>query len=66
MLTKQMRELERQATVVNQQHILKLSDLMCRDGLYYIGGIVDVDGNGWVEKDVALDLLYNLNMDWVS
>jgi hypothetical protein len=66
MLTKQMRELERQATVVNQQHILKLSDLMCRDGLYYIGSIVDVDGNGWVEKDVALDLLYNLNIDWVS
>jgi len=67
MLTKQLREMERQAQVIEQhQNLLKLNDLMCCDGLYYIGDIVDVDGNGWVEKDVALDLLYNLNIDWMS
>lgn len=67
MLTKQMRELERQAQVIKQhQNMLKLEDLMCYDGLYYIGDIVDIDGSGWVEKNVALDLLYNLNIDWMS
>lgn len=67
MLTKQLREMERQAQVIEQhQNMLKLNDLMCVDGLYYIGDIVDVDGSGWVEKDVALDLLYNLNIDWMS
>lgn len=67
MLTKQLREMERQAQVIEQhQNMLKLNDLMCVDGLYYIGDIIDVDGNGWVERDVALDLLYNLNIDWMS
>ena len=66
MLTKQMRELERQATVVNQQHILKLSDLMCRDGLYYIGDLVDADGNNWVDERMAQQTLDQLNIDWVS
>ena len=32
----------------------------------HIGDIVDVDGSGWVSKETALDLLYNLNIDWMS
>lgn len=67
MLTKQMRELERQAQVIEQnQNMLKLNNLMCYDDLYYIGDIVDVDGSGWVSKEAALDLLNSLNIDWKS
>ena len=67
MLTKQMRELERQAQVIEQnQNMLKLNNLMCYDDLYYIGDIVDVDGSGWVSKKDALDLLNSLNVDWMS
>lgn len=67
MLTKQLREMERQAQVIEQhQNLLKLDDLMCHDDLYYIGDLVDVDGSGWVNKETALDLLYNLNIDWMS
>jgi hypothetical protein len=67
MLTKQLREMERQAQVIEQhQNLLKLEDLMCYDDMYYIGDIVDVDGSGWVTKEVALDLLYQLNIDWMS
>ena len=67
MLTKQLREMERQAQVIEQhQNLLKLDDLMCHDDLYYIGDLVDVDGSGWVSKKEALDLLYNLNIDWMS
>ena len=38
MLTKQMRELERQATVVNQntEHMIQLSDLNHYDDMYYV------------------------------
>ena len=55
MLTKQMRELERQATVVNQpnEHLIQLSDLNHYDDMYYVGDLVDLDGNNWVKKDMA-------------
>lgn len=67
MLTKQLREMERQAQVIEQhQNLLKLDDLMCYDEMYYVGDLVDMDGNGWVSKETALDLLYNLNIDWMS
>lgn len=47
--------------------MLTLNDLMELNGMYYIGDLVDVDGgNGWVSKEVAMDLIYNLNIDWVS
>jgi hypothetical protein len=70
MLTKQMRELERQATVVNQnkEYIIKLSDLMFDEynGMYYVGNIVDMDGSDWVNKDMAQQILDQLNVDWMS
>ena len=46
--------------------MIKLSDLMEHDGMYYVGDLVDMDGSGWVSKEVALDLIYNFNIDWVS
>lgn len=36
---------------------VKLEDLKCVDGLYYIGDLIDVDGNAWVEKSVALEII---------
>ena len=70
MLTKQLRELERQAQVIeqhnNNKHILKLSDLMCCDGLYYVGDLVDMDGSNWVDEKMAQQTLDQLNIDWMS
>lgn len=36
---------------------VKLEDLKCVDGLYYIGDLIDVDGNPWVEESVALEIV---------
>jgi hypothetical protein len=46
--------------------ILTLKDLKCVDGFYYIGHLVDVDGNPWVEEVDAQAILDQLNIDWVS
>jgi hypothetical protein len=46
--------------------MITINDLMELDGMYYVGNLVDMDGSGWVSKEVALDLIYNLNIDWVS
>ncbi len=68
MLTKQMRELERQATVVNQntEHMIQLSDLNHYDDMYYVGDLVDLDSNNWVKKDMAQKIIDQLNVDWMS
>jgi hypothetical protein len=70
MLTKQMRELERQAQVVNQnkEYMIQLSDLMFDEynGTYYVGNIVDMDGSDWVNRDMAQQILDQLNVDWMS
>jgi hypothetical protein len=70
MLTKQMRELKRQATVVNQnkEYMIQLSDLMFDEynGMYYVGNIVDMDGSDWVNRDMAQQILDQLNVDWMS
>jgi hypothetical protein len=70
MLTKQMRELERQAQVVNQnnEYMIQLSDLMFDEynGTYYVGNIVDMDGSDWVNRDMAQQILNQLNVDWIS
>ena len=39
----------------------KLEDLKCVDGLHYIGDIYDVDGNPWVEKEEALEIIDIVN-----
>jgi hypothetical protein len=40
---------------------LKLEDLKCVDGLYYIGDLIDVDGNPWVEDQEALKIIDIIN-----
>jgi len=32
---------------------MNVNDLMNMDNMYYVGNIVDVDGNGWVTKQEA-------------
>ena len=67
MLTRQLRELERQAQVIeNNKHIIRLTDLMCCDGMYYVGDLVDMDGSNWVDEKMAQQTLDQLNIDWVS
>lgn len=42
---------------------LKLEDLKCVDGFYYVDSIPEysVDGNPWVEKSVAIQLIKDIN-----
>ena len=37
--------------------MIELKDLTCYDDLYYVGHIVDLDGNDWVDKQTAEDIL---------
>ena len=32
---------------------IRLEDLECVDGLYFVGHLVDVDGSPWVKKGMA-------------
>lgn len=41
--------------------IKKLDDLLERDGMYYIGTLVDMDGSTWVTKEMALKILDLVN-----
>ena len=40
----------------------KLESLMYYDGLYYIGDLIDCDGEGWVDAQTALNLLNELGI----
>jgi len=42
---------------------MKLSDLKEKDGLYYIGDIVDIDRSPWVEKNFAIQTLDMINAE---
>jgi len=42
---------------------IKLKDLRKQDGLYYIADIVDIDGSGWVDKNMALQTIDMLNSE---
>ena len=48
------------------KYMITINDLMELDGMYYVGDLVDMDGSGWVSRKVAEDLIYNLNIDYVS
>jgi len=52
MLTKQLRELERQAEVVTIKPIeFQTIKPKCVDGFYYVGHLLEVDGNPWVDEE---------------
>ena len=40
----------------------KLESLMYYDGLYYIGDLIDYDGDDWVDAQTALNLLNELGI----
>ena len=42
---------------------IKLKDLREQDGMYYIGDLVDIEGSGWVDKDMALQTIDMLNAE---
>jgi len=41
--------------------MIELKDLKEVDGLYFVGHIVDVDGDGWVTEAEALSILEAYN-----
>lgn len=66
MLTKQLRELERQADVVTVkpikfQTIKSFIKSRCVDGFYYVGHLLDVDGNPWVDEEQLKVIIKKLN-----
>jgi hypothetical protein len=40
---------------------IELKDLECYDEMYYIGHLVDVDGDGWVSENTAQKVLDKIN-----
>ena len=42
---------------------MNVNDLMNMNDMYYVGNIVDVDGNGWVSKSEAQSILDELMGD---
>ena len=62
MLTKRMRDLERQADAIeqaaaNKKSAIDVNTLMNMNDMYYVGNLVDVDGDGWVSKAEAQQIL---------
>lgn len=64
MLTKRLRDLERQADAIEQaasnnkqSSAIDVNTLMNMNDMYYVGNLVDVDGNGWVTKAEAQAIL---------
>jgi hypothetical protein len=41
---------------------MNVNELMNMNDMYYVGNIVDVDGNGWVSKAEAQDILNEMGM----
>ena len=39
---------------------MNVNDLMNMNDMYYVGNLVDVDGNGWVSKQEAQSILDEL------
>ena len=62
MLTKRLRDLERQADAIEQaaSNKVNINSLMNMNDMYYVGNLVDVDGNGWVTKSEAQAILDEL------
>jgi hypothetical protein len=41
---------------------MNVNELMNMNDMYYVGNLVDVDGNGWVSKSEAQAILDELGM----
>lgn len=63
MTPQQYNELNRQADVIADAKVIKqVNELMNMNDMYYVGNLVDVDGNGWVSKSEAIEILNELGM----
>jgi negative regulator of genetic competence, sporulation and motility len=63
MTPQQYNELNRQADVIAEAKVIKqVNELMNMNDMYYVGNLVDVDGNGWVTKTEAIAILRELGM----
>jgi negative regulator of genetic competence, sporulation and motility len=63
MTPQQYNELNRQADVIADAKVIKqVNELMNMNDMYYVGNLVDVDGNGWVTKTEAIAILRELGM----
>ena len=63
MTPRQYNELNRQADAIADAKVIKqVNELMNMNDMYYVGGLVDVDGNGWVTKTEAIEILNELGM----
>ncbi len=40
---------------------LELNDLQCWDHMYYVGHLIDLDGDGWVNVETAIGILKTIN-----
>jgi len=47
---------------MENEQIVTLKDLMQYDGLYFIGHIIDADGDDWVNEEEALEVLKLINL----
>jgi hypothetical protein len=63
-----MRDLERQADAIDEAAVNKqikdtidVNTLMNMNDMYYVGNLVDVDGNGWVSKTEAQAILEEIS-----
>ena len=63
MTPRQYNELNRQADAIADAKVIKqVNELMNMNDMYYVGNLVDVDGNGWVTKTEAISILKELGM----
>jgi hypothetical protein len=63
MTPQQYNELNRQADAIADAKVIKqVNELMNMNDMYYVGNLVDVDGNGWVTKTEAITVLRELGM----
>lgn len=48
--------------------MIELKDLKCYDDWYYLGDIIDMDGDGWVLEEEAKQLLeeYNESLKYLT
>ena len=60
---RQYNELNRQADAIADAKVIKqVNELMNMNDMYYVGNLVDVDGNGWVTKTEAIAILTELGI----
>jgi hypothetical protein len=63
MTPRQYNELNRQADAIADAKVIKqVNELMNMNDMYYVGNLVDVDGNGWVTKTEAITILTELGV----